>query len=263
MNPFVSIKKEDQKIPVLMYHSISENDDNNIPAYYRQNTHPDKFDEQLSLLRDNGYETIDLDLLLASEANLLKPDSKYVVLSFDDGFENFYANAYPIIKKYNMTAIVFIISSKVGRTFKDRKCMNWDQIGELKREGISIGSHTVSHPNLYSLSIPEIEAELLNSKSDLEDKLGFAIDHFAYPYAFPENDQFYVNQIEEILHKIGYKSCLTTIIGRAERFGQYFLKRLPVNSADDRRFFKAKLNGAYDWLQLLQYASKKLKKMRS
>jgi peptidoglycan/xylan/chitin deacetylase (PgdA/CDA1 family) len=263
MNPVVTLTKGNHKIPILMYHSISDNNDDDVSPYYRQNTHPALFDRQLSLLKDLGYESIDLNSLCEDNRNSLKPDSKYVILSFDDGFENFYSDAYPIIDKHGMTATVFIISSKVGKTFKDRKCMNWEQIIELRNSGICIGSHTVTHPVLYSLSMPEIEKELSNSKTDLESKLGFSIDHFAYPYAFPENDHVYVNQLEAYLKTCGYKTCVTTIIGRTNGDEEFFLKRLPVNSADDQDFFKAKLNGAYDWLRILQYASKSLHKKRN
>jgi peptidoglycan/xylan/chitin deacetylase (PgdA/CDA1 family) len=263
INPFVKMTNRNHKIPILMYHSISEKNDDDVPAYYRQNTHPDTFEAHMRILTEKGYKAIDLNFLMNESGNPKNPTAKYVLLSFDDGFENFYTNAYPILDKYGLTATMYIISSMVGKEFKGRKCMSWSQIDELSRNGITMGSHTVTHPILYSLSKPEIKNELLNSKHRLEDKLGSSIDHFAYPYAFPENDHNYIRHIKETLKKIGYQSCMTTIIGRADKNKQYFLKRLPINSTDDKKFFEAKLNGAYDWLRLLQYASKSLQKKRS
>ena len=262
MNPIVLMKNGNHKIPILMYHSISEKNDDDISAYYRQNTHPKIFEEHMKTLSENGYKAIDLNFLINSSKISKNSDSKYVLLSFDDGFENFYSHAYPILNKYSMTATMFLISSKVGGEFKGRKCMSWSQIDELYKNGITMGSHTVTHPNLYSLSKSEIEAELKDSKTKIEDKLGFPVEHFAYPYAFPENDHRYISHLEDTLKKIEYKSCMTTIIGRSEKGREYFLKRLPINSTDDKRFFKAKLNGAYDWLHVLQYVSKSLQKKR-
>jgi peptidoglycan/xylan/chitin deacetylase (PgdA/CDA1 family) len=251
------------RIPILMYHSVSEKNDDDRPAYYRQNTHPEIFDKHMKLLVNNGYTTIDLSHLINSSMDLTECKKKYVILTFDDGFENFYSYAYPILQKYGLTATVFIITSKVGKEFKGRRCMNWQQIRELRKLKITFGSHTVTHPELYSLTDSEIEAELSVSKTTLESNLGCNIEHFAYPYAFPENDQDYVCQIEDMLHEIGYRSCLTTIIGRADIMGGYLFKRLPMNSTDDPKIFMAKLNGAYDWLRILQYATKTLKKRRT
>ena len=80
---------------------------------------------------------------------------------------------------------------------------------------------------------------------------------FSYPYAFPETDRGFIDRLRRVLEESGYKDGVSTIIGRAGRSdSRLFMKRLPVNSHDDVRFFRAKLEGAYDWVHTVQYAAK-------
>jgi hypothetical protein len=96
---------------------------------------------------------------------------------------------------------------------------------------------------------------LADSKQCLEHELGEGIASFAYPYAFPQEDRQFTEPFARLLLELGYRNCATTVIGRSPaNAAPLFLKRLPINSCDDRRLFEAKLTGAYDWLGLAQYA---------
>jgi peptidoglycan/xylan/chitin deacetylase (PgdA/CDA1 family) len=119
----------------------------------------------------------------------------------------------------------------------------------LRAHGVRIGSHTVNHAVLYGLSWRDIENELSVSKQQIEQTLGEEITSFAYPYAFPQQDQRFMDAFKKLLQEQGYRHCVTTMIGRVQ-FGDdlFSLKRLPVNNCDDKPLLLAKLGGAYDWL---------------
>jgi peptidoglycan/xylan/chitin deacetylase (PgdA/CDA1 family) len=187
--------------------------------------------------------------------------SKPVVITFDDGFRDFHDLAFPILKKYGQTAIMhlptaFIASNR--RSFKGRECMTWNEVRELRKQGVHFGSHTVSHPKLYELSWKEIEAELAHSKENLERELGEEITGFGYPFAFPQQDQRFTDRLTQMLRQLGYRNCATTVVGRARPGDDPFcVKRLPVNGCDDTALFEAKMAGAYDWLAHPQALAKR------
>jgi peptidoglycan/xylan/chitin deacetylase (PgdA/CDA1 family) len=251
-----------QGIPVLMYHSISEEPETGVRPYYRTATHPKVFNNHMQYLYEHGYAVIDLHAAitaLESDKNVYR---KYVVITFDDGLRDFYTNALPILKKYSFPATVFVPTGLIdtGQPLKDRPVMTWDEIQELKSQGIQIGSHTVSHMQLKDLPLEQLKYELEISKACLEAQLGESIDTFCYPYAFPEGNVEFLPTLKEILVNAGYRYATGTRIGTLKKGDDpYYIKRIPMNSCDDILLFEAKLNGGYDWLYGPQMAFKKLK----
>jgi len=250
-----------------MYHSIREGTEGR-HAYYETNTSPRVFAQQMKFLHDDGYSTIECDTMPqgARRDGAGASTPKSVIITFDDGYADFYRYAFPILAEYGFTATVFVISGllKAERTcFKQTECLNLSEVRELHSRGISIGSHTVSHPELKRLPQDAVERELSGSKKALEDALGAPVKSFAYPFAFPEADRRFVGMMAGILEKCGYENGVTTILGTARPgANRWFLPRLPVNSWDDPRFFRAKLEGAYDWLHVPQYLSKVISALR-
>lgn len=246
-----------RKIPILMYHSISSDPEIAAP-YYRVNTSPEVFGMHMQYLHENGYVTINFDDL--PEYFHSQDNSKAVLITFDDGFKDFYSEAYPILAKYSFNATVFLPTSFIGGSFVEKKCLNWDEVRYLNACGTKFGSHTVSHPVLVSLPQLAIEEEVTHSKKKIQDELGEDISVFSYPYKLPENKS-YLNTISSILKKGGYQYSVSTRIGTSnEQDDNFFMKRIPVNSGDDVSFFTAKLNAGYDWMYIVQ---KKYKQLRS
>ena len=135
--------------------------------------------------------------------------------------------------------------------------MTWGEVRELYGVGIAFGSHTVSHQQLTTLTVPEVEEEIRGSKEAIEDRLGGSVDSFSYPFAFPETDRLFKRTLRDLLVAQGYQNGVTTVIGTCRSKSDcFFLPRLPANSWDDRCLFRAKLDGAYDWLHYFQYAAK-------
>jgi peptidoglycan/xylan/chitin deacetylase (PgdA/CDA1 family) len=185
---------------------------------------------------------------------------KFVVITFDDGFQNFYTHAFPVLHKYGATATMFLPTSFIGdspRKFMGHDCLTWGMVVELMRANITFGSHTVTHRPLWTLGETQLEDEIARSKQTIEDKTGQQVDTFAYPFAFPEANHRFKQKVKEILLNKGYKYAVSTIIGTAKRSDdRLVLKRLPVNSWDDAKLLRAKVEGGYDWLHLCQAASK-------
>jgi peptidoglycan/xylan/chitin deacetylase (PgdA/CDA1 family) len=279
----------DKCLPVLMYHSISDAPENGISPYYRVNTSCTRFARQMELLTLNGYRGVTLSAGLAwlkSQAHNLESEiskitnrlskASPVAITFDDGFHNFYTDAFPILRRHGFAATMFLPTAFIGddrrpfspatKSSDSRKktnydCLTWREIKDLHAAGIEFGSHTVSHPQLAELSWPQIESELRKSKQEIEDQLAISIENFAYPYAFPETDHAFVRRFSSSLADAGYRCCATTRLGLVKPEDDMLqLRRLPVNTCDDDALFLAKLHGNYDWLSSLQRFTKRLKR---
>jgi peptidoglycan/xylan/chitin deacetylase (PgdA/CDA1 family) len=251
------------QLPILMYHSISDETEDVASPYYRTATRPSIFAQHMALLRAEGYRVVGVQTGLREFHSGRNDNGKTVVLTFDDGLRNFYTNAFPILQGHGQAASVFLPTAFIGDQpghFKGQECMTWSEARELHDAGIEIGSHTVNHPRLYELGFDEIREELANSKAVIESRLGSAVVSFAYPYAFPIADRSFVRAFGDVVAQTGYRYCVTTALG-CVRPGDdaYCLKRLPANSSDDAALFRAKLEGCYDWLELPQRAFKSWK----
>ena len=146
------------KVLVLNYHKV---DNMNISL----SVLPEDFDRQMKYLSENGYHTITPDELYDSLAGNAELPENPVLITFDDGYEDNYQNAYPILKKYDFKATVFVISSFLGVY---PNYLTWDQAREMDENGISIQSHTVDHKSMTDLTDDELRTELVDSKKKIE-----------------------------------------------------------------------------------------------
>jgi peptidoglycan/xylan/chitin deacetylase (PgdA/CDA1 family) len=258
--PLQRLRTAGTRIPILMYHSISELDDSKRHPYYRTATAPRIFDRHLKFLNDNGYRTTSLSNAVRCLRGPGGDAKKTVVITFDDGFQDFYTNAFPALSRYGFSATMFLPTAYIdrdARKFNGVECLTWSQVRELQNAGMQFGSHTVTHPQLKNLDLKNLDDEIRCSKQRIEEELGCGVASFSYPYAFPETDTAFQQQLGGLLQEHGYENGVSTIIGTADRAdSRFFMKRLPVNSCDDVALFGAKLEGGYDWLHALQYASK-------
>jgi peptidoglycan/xylan/chitin deacetylase (PgdA/CDA1 family) len=185
-----------------------------------------------------------------------------VVLTFDDGYQDFYTHAFPVLQQYGFAATVFLPTDFIGNGRPGLCCkehLTWEEVRELAGQGITFGSHTCTHPQLHRVGPGEVHDELARSHSAIAREIG-ACYEFCYPYKFPEQDTRFASTLSETLTSLGYSCCLTTRIGVDHEAGDLFaLKRIPINSGDDLIFFDAKLNGAYDWLYSFQSIVKRIR----
>jgi peptidoglycan/xylan/chitin deacetylase (PgdA/CDA1 family) len=248
------------RVPILMYHSISDNLFGKSHPYFQINTSVEVFAHQMRWLRNHDYRTVDLPELI-EKFDRREKLPKTVVITFDDGYRDFLDGAMPVLKQCGFSATIFLATDRIQDTparLNGAEYLTWQDVRELHGQGIQFGSHTVSHPDMRSLGPEQIEYELGYSKELIEHKLGDSVTSFAYPFAFPEEDLDFTRFLLDVLENHGFQSGVTTILGRASRKSSpYFLPRLPVNSWDDDTLLQAKLEGGYDWMHWPQ----RLKKM--
>jgi peptidoglycan/xylan/chitin deacetylase (PgdA/CDA1 family) len=239
------------RIPIFMYHSISDNLFGKSHPYYQINTSPRVFAQQMKYLRDHNYRTV-VPEDLTDDSIWSCGGEKLVCLTFDDGYRDFYPQAFPTLRRFGFSATIYLATSRIRNTpevYEGVEYLCWDEVREMHAGGIHFGSHTVTHPDMRSLTPEQIEYELGSSKEKIEFELGATVSSFAYPYAFPEEDTGFVRYFRDILETQGYTNQVTTILGTAtEGTDEFYLPRIPVNTWDDRALFEAKLQGGYDWL---------------
>ena len=163
------------KAAILMYHSIGDND-----AFFTTSSHT--FAKQMDYLDKHGFKVISLEELLNNFKNKKKIEAKTIVLTFDDGYEDNYTNAFPILQKYNFPATIFLTTDLIGQT-ANFKMLDWSQIKIMHQSGlIDFEPHTASHAKLTKLSAQEITKEIDASKTIIEKQLDKTCNFFAYPF---------------------------------------------------------------------------------
>lgn len=168
----LKIEVKSAKVPTLMYHSIT--DDMSYIEYSINAVSPVDFEKQLKYISENGYQTIFFDDL----ENLGKY-TKPIILTFDDGFIDFYKEAFPLLKKYNQKATLFVV---VGYISCDPYC-TVEQLKEMEESGlVDVQVHTQSHKNLTTLNKEDLEKEVVGSKEILEGYLNKNVTSLCYPY---------------------------------------------------------------------------------
>ena len=251
-------------LPVLMYHSVTAEPEAPAAPYYRTRTHPAVFAAQMECLARHGYAGVDLETGLEWRRGGGGDWPRPVAVTFDDGLQDAFTEAWPVLARHGFSATVFLPAASIGDTrgsIMNRPCLTWAEVRQARRAGMRFGSHTATHPVLYQMGWAGIARELGESKALIEERLGEPARAFAYPYAFPEADRDYVARLTGLLQEAGYSSCATTRVGRVMPGDPpYTLRRLPVNSLDDAPLLLAKLQGAYDWVGTLQRQAKRLRR---
>lgn len=167
------------KVPILTYHFIGNNPNPKDKARDSLSVSPDKFEAQMDYFAKAGYTPITLDTLYGIFNNQTSAPSKPVILTFDDGYIDFYVNAFPILRRFNFHAVSFIPTGLIGTSYY----MNWNQIKEIQSSGlITFEAHSVNHVNLAGLSYARMLKELQDSKNILSSQTGYPVNFIAYPY---------------------------------------------------------------------------------
>ncbi len=191
-----------QSVPILCYHKFGP--DRTSPLTMP----PDIFNQQMKYLKDNGYRVVSPADLLDFLKYRRQIPIKSVLITIDDGYKSIYDIAWPILKKYNFTATVFVYTNYVGIS---KKALTWDDLRELKSYGFSIGSHTVSHADLTKKNPDEkpddfyhrITEELLLSKKIIDKELGQDTIGLSFPYGRQNRN------VLKLAEAAGYKIAVT------------------------------------------------------
>lgn len=209
-------RNQNLSIPVFMYHSISTSRNNPLCVSSAQ------FEKQLRTLIEGGFTPITAtELNTAYQMGTQLPRNPFVI-TFDDGYTDNYTRAFPILKKYNAKATIFVITSLISQ---GKWYLTWDQLREMEESGlVDIESHTVNHYDLNTLSKTQVKKELLGSRTILEEKLHKPVEIFCYPAGK------FNPQIVTMLKESGYKMSFTTRPGFANynKQGPLTLHRIRV-----------------------------------
>jgi peptidoglycan/xylan/chitin deacetylase (PgdA/CDA1 family) len=219
---------------VLCYHSVPSK-------------HKERFARQMSLI-------VRLATPLRADVRLAQNgDARYVAVTFDDGYENLLQNAMPELEKRRIPSTIFVIASALGEfpywftSDSDRKLhgklMSAEQLKRLPSELVTIGSHTVTHPELPHLDQIECRREIFESRERLEKLLHIGIKLFAFPFgAFSQ-------ELLRTCREAGYERVFTNLPYRAFAEPQEFVcGRVWAEPIDWCLEFRLKILGAYQWL---------------
>jgi peptidoglycan/xylan/chitin deacetylase (PgdA/CDA1 family) len=221
-------------VPILMYHRIGDEQGS-------FSVSPKNFTRQMEFLKKFKYRVISLEELVRSIREKKYIPKNSVVITFDDGYRNNFIYAYPVLKKLNFPATVFLISD-----FIDTKpeFLKWNEIMVMSKANISFGGHTKTH---YYLGIPKDEKvafeEISGSKKAIEKMTGLPADYFCYPSGG------FNQRVKELVAQAGYQGACTTNRGFADYNSDvYELKRIKVTNSDAANplSFWAKLSGYYN-----------------
>jgi peptidoglycan/xylan/chitin deacetylase (PgdA/CDA1 family) len=249
---------EDGSIPVLMYHQVADEPSRKTVPYFDTVTSARAFESHLDFLERERYSVVGLGEAADRLRSGGRTGGRCAVITFDDGFLGVHRNAFPLLRARRFGATVFLVTSCVGRkSVTGAEFLGWKEAREMAESGIEFGSHTVDHPKLACLDEAGLRHQVTASKAAIERNLGTAVKAISYPYAFPEGNGAFRRSLETALVEAGYERGVTTVVGRNFPGGNpFFLKRIPVNSCDDPLLFRAKLEGAYDWVRWAQYLVK-------
>ena len=207
-------KELNVSLPIFMYHFILDDYGDNLDT--ENFVKPSTLEEQLKYIVDNGYQTV-----FVNEIEDLSNYTKPVALTFDDCFVYFYNNAYPLLKKYNQKASIYIICNYVNGP----NYLTTDQIKEMVDSGlVSVQTHTLSHRELTSLSLEEMEKELVESKKYLDSTYNINVDTICYPIG-KYNDTI-VNKAKEIYK---YGLAMTGGVYNSKKHDLYRIPRIYAN----------------------------------
>jgi peptidoglycan/xylan/chitin deacetylase (PgdA/CDA1 family) len=185
------------KVPILVYHIVRPSYSSDDPAVIALAQTPSVFDAEMKQLHDAQYHVIsfsDLENYLQKGTPL---PTKPIIISFDDGWSDQFAYAFPILEKYQYTATFFVFTNPIG----SRGFLTWNNLRTLLAAGMTIGSHTRSHPYLTKITdMTVLWNEIDGSKKTLEKNLGITVNEFAYPFGQ------YNATTTALLQKAGYVS---------------------------------------------------------
>jgi len=194
------------KLPTLMFHHVGDTPAGADEIRTGLTVSADEFDAMMAYLAQAGYHTVTqrqlFRALFYGEALPAQP----VMLTFDDGYQDNFSVAAPILEKYKLTATFYVVTDQIA----SGEYMTWDQVTELDRRGMDIGSHTCSHPDLTQLSAAELRHELGDASAAIVSHIGHPVYWLSYPAGSYDVD------VTKYTKQAGYLLAVTTESGETQ-----------------------------------------------
>jgi peptidoglycan/xylan/chitin deacetylase (PgdA/CDA1 family) len=228
-------------IVILTYHSLDASGSAISLA-------PHVFEDHMKRLNDLGFRGIALREAVAHLAATGSWPADRVVLTFDDGYANFYEIGYPILSRYNFKATLFLVTQHVGgwndwetapKGLGRQSILSWSQVVELAAAGIEIGAHTRTHPNLCDLPDGTVADEIVAARKDIESHVAQAVESFAYPFGR-------VSAAAEDVVRREFRAACTTELRRANQESPTRLPRIDAYYLRSRDSLGRLLKGQLD-----------------
>ena len=223
------------KIPILMYHRVGDR-----LSERRFTVSTALFEQQMRSVRKLRYHVVGLDELTSVLNGNTILAGKSVAITFDDGFQDTYENAAPILKSFGFTATFFLVSALMGKCntwmqddgYPSAQLMSWASANELLKQGFTVGSHSRSHSSLTQHNDARLADEVAGSRREIEDHLGAPIRYFAYPYGH------FDDRVLTAVHRSGYVAACSTQSGfNNVKTDRYRLRRIDISGTDSIRTF--------------------------
>ena len=239
-------------LTVLMYHAVTAD---RFDDAGQMSVSADRFSTHLDEIASSGARVVDVIDGVTAVLNGTLTDAA-VSLVFDDGFVGVHDCAAAALGTRKFPATVFVTTAWIGKTempMADRRLgrpMTWAEVEALDRAGISIGSHTDTHPRMTDLGRDELHAELERSRQAIADHVGHAPMAFAYPFgAFGTFDA----RTRAALDEHGFQVGCTTVFGRNHQGADPLeIRRVRVSWCDGDGEIRRALAGCYDWYRWVQ-----------
>lgn len=231
------------RTPILMLHEVSAPTELKMMSLAIS---PERFRRFMERLARQGYTSA-----LPTEWDR-HTAGRRVILTFDDAYEDFMNNAFPVLARLGFRATVFVVVDRIGKTnewdaaggFKSKRLLTLEQIRELHLHGVHFGSHSLTHARLTDLPDRELEREVGDSKRKLEDLLGAEVSSFAYPWGLADM------RVRGAVARAGYKVAFTAQEGLNGSDDPLTLKRTSLAEVDTLPEFAFKMATGRDLRQM-------------
>jgi peptidoglycan/xylan/chitin deacetylase (PgdA/CDA1 family) len=227
---------------VLYYHRIDD-------EWHRSCVAPAAFRAQMTHLRQEGYRVVPLAEVHAALAVHQPIPPRTVAITFDDGYADNHTHALPVLAEHGLPATVFVTVGAMGerldvlRDHAPVAALSWDQVREMARAGITIGSHTLSHPHLTQLDTATLAHELTAARAAIAAETGVDTTLFCYPHGD------FDGRVRAAVRDAGYRLACATRPGAVTAASDPLaVPRTFVARDDSLADFARKLAGAYDYL---------------
>jgi peptidoglycan/xylan/chitin deacetylase (PgdA/CDA1 family) len=202
------MRRAPSRVPILAYHLVSST---SVPAFARYTVTPRAFAAQMRWLAMARYTPIPMATLASCWREHRMPPRRAVVITFDDGFRDCIEFALPVLRRHRFPAVFYLVAGLVGQTSRwmahpagELPLFDWTAARALQTAGMQCGAHSMSHLALGECPASETRRELIESRKLLEDRLGCAVQHLAYPYGSV------TRAVRDLSEEAGYLSACTT-----------------------------------------------------
>jgi len=222
--------------PILMYHSLDGKE-----YQTKLSLCPAGFSKQMEFLHKFKYNVISLEEMVTLIRDKKRIPHKTVAITFDDGYDNNYLCAYPVLKKYGFPATIFVITDFIGK----EGFLTWDQIRQMQDNNITIGSHTKNHLWLPDQDDLILHEQVFGSKEALEKNTGGDIKFISYPIGAHDE------RVKNVVREAGYMAACATNPGPTKPWDDiYALKRLRISrTSKNLLVFLIEISGYYTFIK--------------